>query len=153
MIGVTERNQGGSYAAFRGEFPGWPGENKEGFAAWFLADIDVAPAHCLTNAGAECLRNSFFAGETRGQMARRKFHRHRILDLALGKNAMKKAFAETVKRMLNARTFDQIDADADDAHLKFELSAGNRRAVSHGAGRSRSALLDLTALNGQVQNH
>jgi hypothetical protein len=54
-------------------------------------------------------------------MTRRKFHRHRIFDFALGKNAAQEFFAEAIKRPLNARAFHQIDADADHAHVRGAL--------------------------------
>ena len=42
-------------------------------------------------------------GETRSQMARREFHRHRIFDFTVGKNTMEKTVPETIDGMLNAR--------------------------------------------------
>jgi hypothetical protein len=49
-------------------------------------------------------------------MARRKFHRHRIFDFAVGENTMEKSIPETVDRMLDARTLDKIDSDAEHTH-------------------------------------
>jgi hypothetical protein len=43
----------------------------------------------------------FFSCESHRQMARRKFHRHRILDFPVGENAMKKLFAEPLRLKLH----------------------------------------------------
>src|SRR4029450_3412311 len=49
-------------------------------------------------------------------MAFRKFHRHRILNFAIRENAMEEPISESLHGMLNARAFDHIHANADDAH-------------------------------------
>jgi hypothetical protein len=129
MIGVAERDQRGSHAAFRCQFLCGAGEHKEWFSTWFFADVDVAPAHRFANAGAECFGDGFFPSETRGEMARGKFHRHRILNFAISENAMKKAFAEAVDRVLDARAFHQVDTNAEHIHLGRESSATLPRFV------------------------
>jgi hypothetical protein len=116
MIGVAERDERGSHAAFCCQFLRGAGKHKEWFSTWFFADVDVAPAHRFANAGTECFGDGFFPSETRGQMARRKFHRHRILNFAIGENAMKKAFAEAVDRVLDARAFHQVNTNAEHTH-------------------------------------
>jgi hypothetical protein len=129
MISVAEGDERGSHAAFRGQFLRGAGKHKEWFSIWFFADVDVAPAHRFADAGAECFGDGFFPSETRGQMARRKFHRHRILNFAIGENAMKKAFAEAVDRVLDARAFHQVDTNAEHAHLEHEPRATLPRFV------------------------
>src|SRR6185503_13115222 len=52
----------------------------------------------------------------RRQMARRIFHRLRILDLTRRKNAVQKALPKPLKRMLDPRVLDQVHADAEHAH-------------------------------------
>jgi hypothetical protein len=121
MVGMTERDERGSYTAFGRQFLRWTGENQEWFATRFFADVDVAPAHCLPDAGAERLGHGFFAGKSRGQMASGKFHRHGILNFVFGENAMEKTFTEAVDRVLNPRAFHQIDADSEDAHVRAAL--------------------------------
>src|SRR6202023_2803259 len=96
---------------------GRSGENEKGFPARFFPHVDIAPAHRFTNAGPERLGNGFLRSETGRKMARRKFHRHRILYLACGKNAVEKSFAKSVERMLNPRALHQIHAQADDTHV------------------------------------
>jgi RNA-binding protein YhbY len=49
-------------------------------------------------------------------MPRRKFHRHRILNLAVGKNTMEKSITKPIDRTLNTRALDKIDADSKHAH-------------------------------------
>ena len=53
MFGMAESNKGGGYAPLCGKFLRWSGKGQVRFAAWFLSNIDVAPAHRLANAGAE----------------------------------------------------------------------------------------------------
>src|SRR5713101_1475851 len=96
MFGMAESNKSGGYTPFCGEFLRWPGKYKKRFAARLLSNIDVAPAHCFADAGAERFRNSFFRCETRSQMSRGKFHRYRILNLAVGENTAEKSIAKSV---------------------------------------------------------
>ena len=77
---------------------------------WFAVNIDVLPSHGAADPGPERLRDSFLRRKTRREMARRKFHRLAILDLARRENAMKKPLAEAIQGMLDARVLDQIDA-------------------------------------------
>src|SRR6266487_1547482 len=49
-------------------------------------------------------------------MSLRKLHRHRIFNFTIRENAMQKTISESFNRMLNARTLDKIDTDADYAH-------------------------------------
>ena len=65
---------------------------------------------------AAVFRNGFFRGETRGQMARRKFHGCRILNFAFRENAMKETVAKAIERMLNPRALDQINPNANNTH-------------------------------------
>jgi hypothetical protein len=137
IIGVAEGDECGRYAAFPGQFLRGAGKDKKWFSTWFFADVDVTPAHRFADAGAECFGYRFLSGEARGQMSRRKFHRHGIFDFLVGENAMKKAFAETIERMLYAGDFDKINADAEHTHLERESSATLLRFVS---GSVRAAL-------------
>jgi hypothetical protein len=52
-------------------------------------------------------------------MARRKFHRHRIFDLTIRKNAMQKAISKSVNGTLNASALNKIDTNTDYAHMEF----------------------------------
>src|SRR5215471_20244446 len=119
MFRVTERDERRSDAAFRGETFGRPRKNEKRFAALFLADIDIAPAHRFADPGAESFCHCFFAGETRSQMSFREFHRHRIFDFTICEDAMQESLSESLDRMLDARTFDHINAYTDHAHAKF----------------------------------
>src|SRR5438094_143908 len=94
MLGMTKRNECGSDSASCGEFVGRSGENEKWFAARLFLDVDVAPTDCFADAGAECLGNSLFCRETRSQMTRREFHRHRVFNLAVGENTLEKTFAK-----------------------------------------------------------
>src|SRR5438477_11743327 len=96
MFSVAQRNEGRSDTALRRKFLRRTREDEKWLAAWFFSNIDVAPAHGLANAGAECFGDSFFRGKTRGKMARREFHRHRILDFALSKNTIKKSVTKPI---------------------------------------------------------
>jgi hypothetical protein len=121
MLGVAERNERRTHTALRGKFLRRPAKDEKRFATWLFANIDVAPAHCFADSGPECFRNSFFRCEARSQMARWKFHRYGIRDLAVCENTMKKSITKPINGMLNASALDKIDTDADDTHLEFEL--------------------------------
>src|SRR5262249_14511830 len=92
-------------------------ENQKWFAAFFFVYIDVAPAHGFSNSSTECFRYCFFRGKTRREMARRKFHRLAIGNFALGENPLHEPFTKTIERMLNPLDLNQIDANADNAHV------------------------------------
>jgi len=51
-------------------------------------------------------------------MARGIFHRHRILNFAVGENAVKKFIAESLERTIDARALNQIDTDAEHTHVR-----------------------------------
>src|SRR4029077_523735 len=87
------------------------------FAALFLADINVPPAHRFADPGAERFCHCLLARETRSQMAFREFHRHRIFNFPIREDAMQKPVSESLDGMLDARAFDHINADADHTHL------------------------------------
>src|SRR5204862_5933551 len=53
------------------------------------------------------------------EMARWKFHRLAIGDLALGKNPLHKTLTKTIDRVLNALDLDHVHANAEHAHDKF----------------------------------
>lgn len=116
MFCMAKANERRSAAAALEELLSLAGENEVGLAARFFAHIDLAPAHGFANARAEGFGDSFLGGEARGQMPGRKFHRHRVFDLALRENAMQESFAKTIERMLNAGAFDQVHPDAYNAH-------------------------------------
>src|SRR5439155_26396103 len=96
MFGMAESNKGGGYTPFCGEFLSRSGKDQVRFAAWLFLNIDVAPAHRFADPGAERFRNSFFRREARSQMPRRKFHRHRILNLTIGEDTAEKSVAKPV---------------------------------------------------------
>jgi len=59
-------------------------------------------------------------------MARRKFHRHRIFNLAVGKNSVEKTIAESIDGALNAGALDKIDTSTNHAHLELPSRRGQR---------------------------
>jgi hypothetical protein len=67
---------------------------------------------------AERFRDSFFRRETRGQMARWKFHRHRIFNLAISKNSLEEMIAKSIDRPLDAGALDKVDTGTNHAHFK-----------------------------------
>ena len=127
MLCMAESDERRRYAAFCRELMRRSRKNEKRLTALFFLNIDVAPTHCFANASTECFRHSFLSRKTRSQMARRKFHRHRIFNLTLGKNAMQKTISKSVNRTLNARTLDKIDANTDHAH--FARWSERRRIV------------------------
>ena len=126
MFGVTESDQGRSDAALYGKLLRGSRKNQKRFATLFFPNVDIAPAHRLANPGTERFCHRFLACETRSQMTRREFHRHRIFDLAIGKNAVQKAISESIDGMLNAHAFDQIDTDAQDTHKPIEFATNTQ---------------------------
>jgi hypothetical protein len=117
MFGVAERDQCRSYASLCGKCFGRSRKSQKWFPAFFFANVDVAPAHCLANACAERFCHRFLSGETRSQMARREFHRHGIFNLTIRKHAVKKAISKSVNGTLNARALHKIDTDSNYAHF------------------------------------
>jgi hypothetical protein len=113
---MTECDKGRRDAALRSKLLRRSRKNEKRFAARSFSDIDVSPTHGFADPGAERFRNSFLRRKTRSQMPGRKFHRHRVLNLAVGKNTMEKSISKTVQGTLNARAFDKINADSEHAH-------------------------------------
>src|SRR6266404_3837410 len=124
MFGMAQGNQRRRHATFCCQFLRRSGKDEEWLAAFLFADVDVPPAHRLADAGAKCFGDSFLARKPRRQMARWKFHRHRIFNFAIGKNSPQKFLAETIERTLNARAFHQIHPDAEQAHWSKTEIAG-----------------------------
>src|SRR5438046_1262998 len=81
--------------------------------------VDIAPAHRFPNASAERFRHRFFRRKPGREMARWKFHRKAIGDLALGKNPLHKTLTKTIERVLNALDLDHVHANAEHAHRVF----------------------------------
>src|SRR5205823_5021498 len=93
-------------------------QHDEWFAAFFLAHVEIAPAHRFSDAGPECFGERFLRREARREMAGRKFHRLRISDFTSSENAPQKTVAKPLDRILNPVAIDQVDPDADDAHRR-----------------------------------
>ena len=53
----------------------------------------------------------------RSQMARRKFHCHRVFNLTICENPVQKTVSESINGMLNARALDKIDTNTDHTHF------------------------------------
>src|SRR4030095_12884556 len=119
IVGVTENDQRRSYAPFCCKSFGRSRKNQKGFAALFFANIDVAPAHRFAYPGAERFCHCLFARETCSQMALREFHRHRIFNLTICEHAMQEPVSESFDGTLDARAFDNINANTNHAHLKL----------------------------------
>src|SRR5260370_26256634 len=96
MLSVAERDEGRRDAALCSKLLRRSRKNQKWFASRSFLDVDVAPTHRFANAGAERFRHSLFCRETRSQMASRKFHRHRIFDLAVRENPMQKTISEPI---------------------------------------------------------
>jgi hypothetical protein len=56
-------------------------------------------------------------------MARWKFHRDAISNLALGENPLHETFAKTIERVPDALDLDYVHANAEHTHGKFAPSA------------------------------
>src|SRR5579884_3938355 len=123
VLGVAQSNKRSGNTTLRGKLFRWPGKNNKWFAARFFLNVDVAPAHRFADARAERLGNRLFRRKARSEMARRKFHGHRVCDLAFGKDALEKTIAKTLQRALNARTLNKVNACANHAHA-FTNSEG-----------------------------
>jgi hypothetical protein len=115
---MTECDKGRRDATLCSKLLRWPRKNQIWLTARLFANIDIPPTHRFANACAERFRHSLFRRETRSQMARWKFHRHRILNFAIGKNAMQKAISEPINGPLNTRALDKIHTDPQNAHLE-----------------------------------
>ncbi len=91
-------------------------QDDEWLAAFSLLHVEIAPPHRLSDPGPEGFRKRFLGRKARREMARGKFHRVGISDLALGEDAVQKTVAETLDRILDPRAIDQVDTNADDSH-------------------------------------
>lgn len=120
VISVAEADPDGGNAALGSELLRSAFEDHERLPACVSMHIDVAPAHRLPNAGAECFRDCFLGRKARGKMPRRELHRLAIRDLARREHAMEEAFAEALERVLDACVLDDIETDAKDAHVQEE---------------------------------
>src|SRR5207249_6306013 len=97
----------------------------------FFPDVDVAPTHRFAYPGAERFCHGFLAGKARSQMSFRKFHRHRIFDLAIRENAAQKTITESIDGTPNTHALDKIYTDTNHAHL--ELSSHLRSCLALGS--------------------
>src|SRR6266545_5108804 len=52
-------------------------------------------------------------------MPRREFHRHRIFNLAIGKNSVEKPITESIDGPLNAGALDKIDTSTNHTHWRI----------------------------------
>src|SRR5947207_14522245 len=96
MLGMAKSNESRRDPPLCGKLLRRARKDYKRLAARLFANIDVAPAHRFADSGAECFRNSFFRCKPRSQVARWEFHRHRILNLAVGENTVKKSITETI---------------------------------------------------------
>src|SRR4029077_6148144 len=99
-----------------------------------LMHVDIAPAHCFADASAECFRDRFLRCEPGREMARWKFHRDAISNLALGENPLHETFAKTIERVLDALDLDHVHANAEHAHGKLSSAAVPRFALASPGG-------------------
>ena len=116
MLGVTQADPDVRHAALSGELLCTAFEDHERLTAPLPMDIDVAPTHRFTDAGAERFRDRFLGSEACREMARGIFHGLAIRDFAFREDAVEEALTETLEGMLDALGFDQIDSDSQDAH-------------------------------------
>src|SRR5262245_50451528 len=105
MFRMAKSDQGRSYALRGSKCFGRSRKNQKRFATLFFLNVDVAPAHRFADSGTERLCHRLFSGETRSQMTRREFHRHRIFDFTIGENSMEETISKPVNGALNARAF------------------------------------------------
>src|SRR5262249_5414671 len=117
VFGVAESDERRSHTSFCGKSISRPRQDQKWFATLFFTNIDVAPAHCFADPGAERFCHCLLARETRSQMALWEFHRHRIFNLTVCENATQKAISKSLDGMLDAGPFDTIDANANYAHF------------------------------------
>src|SRR5437660_1164768 len=116
MLGVTQTDPGGFHRTLFRERLGPTVYYQKRFAAFFLVHVDIAPAHYFANASPECFRDRFLRREPGREMARWKFHREAISNLALGENPLHETFAKTIERVLDALDLDHVHANAQHAH-------------------------------------
>ena len=90
-------------------FGGAPMESQRRSPTWFTNDFDVEPPHSMRDAGTEGFGSSFFGGEASGEAFRGFALAQAVLLLGRGIDAVQKAGAETVHRMLDAGDLGEID--------------------------------------------
>src|SRR5450432_539962 len=118
------------------------GQDRKRFAAFFLPNVEITPTHRFSDAGSECFRERFLGRKTRREMARRKFHRLRIGDLAFGENTLQKPVTEALDRVLNSCALNDVDTNSDDAHSRYSSikESISRTAASIPANIARATM-------------
>ena len=79
-------------------------------------DLEVAPAHAETQAGAERLGGRLLGREARGEVRHGVAPGPAVGDLALGEDAAQEALVPARDDVAHARNADEIHADAVDRH-------------------------------------
>ena len=86
---------------------GWP-------AAGLATHFNVAPAHAMIPAGAQCFHAGFLRGETSGVAFNAVCLGVAILNLAVGENTPDETLSKTGDGLRNARHFRNVDTSSDD---------------------------------------
>ena len=114
-----------------------PAVKAEGWAtARFANHFDFEPVHAPTDAGSQCFSASFLGGKACSEALGRIPFAQAISLFRSGEDAIEEALSEALKRLLDARNFNKINAAADNhavyqANIPrqvFSLSAGPPRA-------------------------
>lgn len=99
-------------AELSGDGTGAAGEVQRGTLAGIPAHFDFLPGDAVLDAGAEGFGAGFLGGETGGIALHRACSGAAVGNFRIGKDAVKKSFAEALERAGDARHFDEVDSCA-----------------------------------------
>ncbi len=111
---MRDGKRGVSHAQLRGNLSGAAMEAEIGATAGFPHHFNFEPIHAPAYAGSEGLGGSLFGGKSSGQTFGGVSFAQTVGLLGGREDAIQKALSVALKRLLNARNFNQVSAAADD---------------------------------------
>lgn len=90
-------------------------------------NLDLAPVHAETNAGAESFGSSLFGGEARCEAFGGVALAQTVGLFGLGVDAVKKTHTEAVHRVLDALNLDKVNSCAYDHSYKVQQTGSRAR--------------------------
>jgi len=123
--GMRDRKRGVSYAQLRGNLGGAAMEAQVGATAGLPHHFDLQPVHASADACSEGLGAGLFGGKPSGQAFGRIAFAQAVGLLGGGEDAIQKSLSVALKRLLDARDFNQVNTAADD-HAVYQTNIRNQ---------------------------
>ena len=115
-----------SNAELRCNFCGAAVKAEAGASARFAHHLDLQPVHAAADAGAKRFGGGFFGGKSSGQAFGRIAFAHAVGLFGGGEDPIQKPLSEALKRLLDARDFNQVNAAADN-HAVYQANISGPR--------------------------